>query len=154
MPNCAAVDDGTGSKRVCAIKTLVAVPPGEVPHRLTRSLLTGQPRPLTSSSSRQELTISYIDLDLTRELRQDKLEESYAFRCTCARCRAPDADDSPAVAAHLRRITCGSCGGSLIPAPPGQELTVACNSCPLVVQRPNDGDDDADALSSGSTTVV
>lgn len=130
MPNCAAVDDGTGSKRVCAIKTLVAVPPGE------------------------ELTISYIDLDLTRELRQDKLEESYAFRCTCARCRAPDADDSPAVAAHLRRITCGSCGGSLIPAPPGQELTVACNSCPLVVQRPNDGDDDADALSSSGTTVV
>jgi hypothetical protein len=107
--------------------------------------------------SRQELTISYIDLDLTRELRQDKLEESYAFRCTCARCRAPDADadaDS-AVAAHLRRITCSSCGGSLIPTPPGQELSVACNSCPLVVQRPNDGGDGAaDALSGGSTTVV
>lgn len=126
-------------------------------HRLTRSLLnSGQPPPLTSSSSssRQELTISYIDLDLTRELRQDKLEESYAFRCTCARCRAPDADADVDSAAHLRRITC-SCGGSLIPTPPGQERTVACNSCPLVVQRPNDGGDgEADALSGGSTTVV
>jgi hypothetical protein len=95
----------------------------------------------------QELTISYIDLELSRELRQAKLDDCYAFRCACARCRTLS-DDDPATAASLRRITC-SCGGTLIPSPAGQEQVVACNSCPLVVQRPSSTRQD-----EGGTTAV
>ncbi|RUS35275.1 hypothetical protein BC938DRAFT_473391 [Jimgerdemannia flammicorona] len=41
-------------------------------------------------SSGEELTITYCESDIPRADRQDKLELSFGFECTCSRCEAED----------------------------------------------------------------
>ncbi|KZT66576.1 SET domain-containing protein [Daedalea quercina L-15889] len=70
-----------------------------------------------------EVTISYIDVTLPRELRQKELKETYNFECKCTLCSTQQHEDPRTAMLCPKR-----CGG-IRPAPMNDSVSPPCKKC-------------------------
>ena len=96
----------------CNPNCFVAFYGNEVQFRVIREIAKGE-----------ELTITYTDLYLPREVRQNKLLSSHCFQCGCSRCLD---DASESVDAKLSGFRCKSLGCEGVVT---QGATTVCSQC-------------------------